>query len=67
MTKEQREDLFEEWSYYGSRQQNEMVKEYLVLCSGKLCKTGFLSFLKDKLEIEGTGKLLAWHDPDLSV
>lgn len=56
MTKAQQADLFIEWDLYETHSQESMVDEFIQLQKGNYSKTSFLSFLKEKLEIEGYWK-----------
>ena len=53
MTKEQEKDLFTEWERYKPTEQRLMIDEYLCVSEGNGSKERFLSFLRDKMEIEG--------------
>ena len=54
MTNAQQKDLFTEWALYESTGQQLMNDEYnLRVSEGNCSKDSFLSFLKDRLEIEG--------------
>ncbi|SDP70053.1 hypothetical protein [Desulforhopalus singaporensis] len=50
MTSEQLEDLFEEWSLYGAKQQRAILAEFL---EREDEDPDLFEFLKVKLEIEG--------------
>jgi len=58
MTEAQKKDLFTEWALHGPVEQRKMIDEYLAISKGNCSKNIFLSFLKDKLEIEGYWKKL---------
>jgi hypothetical protein len=55
MTKEQREDLYIEWSLYEPRRQMKNIAECFVN-DGAYCQENWLTYLRDKLEIEGYWK-----------
>jgi len=56
MTKTQEKDLFIEWALYGPQMQKKMIDEYISISAGTCSRYRFLSFLKDKLQIEGYWK-----------
>lgn len=53
MTLTQQKDLYAEWDLYDEVAQDEMVSEYRLQERGNYSKDSFLSFLQEKLEIEG--------------
>lgn len=54
MTKAQEKDLFTEWALYEHQEQKKMIDEYISISAGGACsREMFLSFLKDKLQMDG--------------
>ncbi len=56
MTQAQQEDLLIEWNLYGNTQQREIMKEYLELVNGRFSQQQFMSYLREKLEMDGYWK-----------
>ncbi len=56
MTKAQHDDLLIEWNIYDDTQQREIMKEYLELVNGRFSQQQFMSYLRERLEMDGYWK-----------
>lgn len=57
MTETELEDILRAIELYEPHVIKEIAFEYVSLCHGNYSQEGFLGFLKDKLEIEVTGRI----------
>ena len=53
MNKAKEKDLFTEWALYGPQEQKKMIDEYISISAGACSRERFLTFLKDRLQMDG--------------
>ncbi len=56
MTKEQQDDVMNEWSLYGPQQQKAIFEEFKASGGDPSSKEDFYNFLREKLEMGGYWK-----------
>ncbi|MGW8192783.1 MAG: hypothetical protein ACWGOX_00820 [Desulforhopalus sp.] len=53
MIEVQYNQILEGWDVYQADTQKKIIRDYLSLCSGYYSPEGFLTYLKDRLELDG--------------